>query len=172
MDKEKGRHMRRMTMAIAVAVVSLLLTAGMALAAMINGTDGPDTLKGTNSADTMRGYGGQDTMYGRIGSDNMYGGSQRDTIYGDYGDDKIYGNGGNDVIHGGSDGDRIFGGSGKDVIDGELGSDYINVADGQFDSVSCGVGTNDRAVVDETDLSGQSFEDFVRLSSCENVKVR
>lgn len=101
----------------------------------------------------MRGRAGADTLYGRYGKDRMYGGS------------------GNDRLFGESLADRIFGGPGRDTVDADQGNDYVDVADGDLDSVSCGVGT-DTAVIDGVDLSRQSFEDFVRLSSCENTMVR
>jgi hypothetical protein len=84
----------------------------------------------------------------------------------------VYGNTDNDNINGGFDADRIFGGPGRDIVDAEQGNDYVNVADGRFDSVSRGVGKYDTAIVDDADLAEQSFEDFVRLSSCENVSIR
>ena len=75
-------------------------------------------------------------------------------------------------MRGGHAQDRIFGGQGRDTVDAEQGNDYVNVADGTPDSVSCGTGSDDTAVVDATDLGRESFEDFVRLSSCENTTVR
>lgn len=37
---------------------------------------------------------------------------------------------------------------------------------------SCGFGKDDTAIVGDTDLAEESFEDFVCLFSCENVIVR
>ncbi len=146
--------MKRMLKLIPAVAVVLMLGAGAAFAATISGTSGNDTLKGTNSADLMRGRGGHDTISGFYGGDTIYGGE------------------GNDVIKGGHSADKIYGGSGRDTIDGGPGKDFINVAgDGRADSVSCGT-SNDTAIVDAADVGSQSFEDFVRLSSCENVQVR
>ncbi len=155
----------RQTLYIATVMgAMLLLAAGAAVAGprVINGTQGDDTLRGTRSADTINGKGGADRIFGKVG---------RDEIDGGIGADKIDGGRGNDIINGGSGKDRITGGSGRDVIEGGPGGDRINVADGEFDSVSCGTG-NDTVIVDEVDLGNQSFEDFVRLSSCEDVIVR
>lgn len=102
----------------------------------------------------------------------MYGGTGSDTLGGGYGNDRIYGQDGNDTIRGGSAPDTIDGGPGRDIIDAENGNDVIRAADGDFDSISCGPGQSDTAFVDDADLSRQSFEDFVRLTSCENVTAR
>ncbi len=112
------------------------------------------TIDGTSGPDTLRGYGGADTIYGGYGKDRILGGS------------------GNDNLFGGPSRDRIFDGAGRDRVDADQGNDYVHVADGRFDSVSCGLGADDTAVVDQADLAEQSFEDFVRLSSCEDTVVR
>lgn len=146
--------MKRLLKLVAVTAIVLALAASVAFAATVLGTPGRDTLRGSNGADFMKGRGGADIIYGRYGNDTIYGGD------------------GNDVIKGGYNADKIYGGPGKDTIDSESGPDFVNVAgDGRVDSVSCGVGV-DTAVVDAADVGSQSFEDFVRLSSCENVTVR
>ncbi|HET7272667.1 MAG TPA: hypothetical protein VFI90_16465 [Rubrobacter sp.] len=66
----------------------------------------------------------------------------------------------------------MFGGPGAEVIDSGPGGDFVNVAgDARRDSVSCGT-AKDTAVIDRADLVRESFEDFARRSSCENVIVR
>jgi len=66
----------------------------------------------------------------------------------------------------------MHGGPGADVIDGGPGGDFVNVAgDTKRDSVSCGT-AKDTAVIDRADLLRESFEDFVRRTSYENVIVR
>ncbi len=151
--------MKRTIILLSVVAV-FLLSAGVALAANVvceggdcRGTSKADTLTGTNKVDTMYGRGGLDTMYGNYGADTMYGGDNADNMLGGYGDDAIYG------------------GPGVDTIEGEAGADSVFAADGQRDSISCGIG-NDRAVIDEADLNRANFEDFVRLTSCEEVRVR
>lgn len=172
--------MRKTTMLLATVGAMVLLVTGIALAATtINckggtcvGTNNEDRMRGTGGIDRMSGRGGNDVMSGSYNADVMYGGEGLDTINGDYGADKISGNAGNDDLSGGPVGDRIYGGPGTDVVEGNAGNDFINVAgDDVKDSVSCGIG-DDTAVVDAADLGRQSFEDFVRLSSCEDVTVR
>lgn len=146
--------MRKITVLIATTGIVLILISGVALAATINGTSGHDTLQGGKGTDVIHGRGGSDT------------------INGGYGGDRLYGDTGNDTLRGGHAQDRIFGGQGRDTVDAEQGNDYVNVADGTVDSVSCGTGNDDTAVVDNADLSRESYEDFVRLTSCENAIVR
>jgi Ca2+-binding RTX toxin-like protein len=91
---------------------------------------------------------------------------------GGYGRDRMYGGSGNDVMRGDHHGDKMFGGPGVDVIDSGPGGDFVSVAgDAKRDSVSCGI-AKDTVVIDRADLVRESFEDFVRRSSCENVIVR
>lgn len=91
---------------------------------------------------------------------------------GGYGRDRMCGGSGNDVMSGNHHGDWMFGGPVADVIDSGPGGDFVNVAVGaKRDSVSCGT-ARDTVVIDQTDLLRESFEDFVRRNSCENVIVR
>jgi Ca2+-binding RTX toxin-like protein len=146
--------MKRMLKLIPAVAVVLMLGAGAAFAATISGTSKGDTLNGSKGPDTMSGRAGNDTIRGFSGKDTIRGGI------------------GNDTIEGGLQQDKIYGGPGVDVIDGDHGADFINVAgDGRADSVSCGVGV-DTAIVDAADVGSQSQEDFIRLSSCENVTIR
>ena len=169
--------MRKIAMLLATAGTTLVLLSGVALAATVvcdggvcKGTGGNDTLRGSNVSDTIYGGGGLDKIDGNLGADAIKGSAGADTIRGDYGRDKIYGEAGGDTIDGGVAIDRIVGGPGRDEVDAGNNNDYVNVADGELDSVSCGLG-GDTAIVDDADLSRQSFEDFVRLSSCEEVRV-
>jgi Ca2+-binding RTX toxin-like protein len=144
----------RLIIFLTVMGVTLLLVSGVALAATIRGTSGSDRLVGSNSADTMRGYAGADTMSGRYGKDKMYGGS------------------GNDVMRGGHHPDRMFAGSGRDTLNAGPGNDYVFIAgDGQHDSVDCGQG-DDTVVFDRADATQDNFDDFIRLASCEEGRLR
>ncbi len=79
------------------------------------------------------------------------------------------GTGGNDTLRGSNFSDTIYGGGGLDMIDGDLPRrDRGRLRYGQ-DLRGAG---GDTAIVDDADLSRQSFEDFVRLSSCEEVRVQ
>lgn len=128
-------------------------------------------MRGSDLEDTIYGF-GNDQMTGNLRADVVDGGTGSDTMNGGYGRDRLLGQSGNDTIRGGHATDSIDGGPGRDTIDGENGNDLVRAADGDLDSISCGPGRGDRAIVDDVDLSRQSFEDFVRLSSCENVAVR
>ncbi|MDQ3428488.1 MAG: hypothetical protein M3479_00895 [Actinomycetota bacterium] len=161
--------MRKITMLLATVGAMLLLVSGVALAAQIACKGG--TCTGTNQKDRITGTAGRDMVNAKNGGDTVFGRASADVIRGGFGADKIYGQGGNDILHGGSGPDRLVGGPGRDTVDADQGNDSVNAADGTLDSVSCGVGT-DTAIIDEVDVSRQSFEDFVRLSSCENTMVR
>ncbi len=171
--------MRRTIVAVTGAIAALLMMAGVALALDIAcvsggncvGTDNADTMQGTRGFDRMYGRAGNDEMYGDYAEDLMFGESQADTMYGEYGPDTVRGGEGNDTIYGGPAADSLFGNAGIDTVDGDVGADFVNVVDGQHDSVSCGLG-NDRAIIDEVDQGEASFEDFVRLSSCEDLRIR
>jgi hemolysin type calcium-binding protein len=55
------------------------------------------------------------------------------------------------LLYGTEGADNLTGGSGPDVLDGGLGDDTINARDGGNDSVICGAGAADLAVVDPQD---------------------
>lgn len=177
---ESGKRMRRTAILFAGIITVLALAAGTVAAAETIecrkdknclGTPSSDTMQGTAFADTMVGFARNDTMHGDLGDDAMRGDDGFDTMYGGYGEDRMYGGADNDVLEGNNNADTIVGGPGADVIDGGLGPDTVVANDGKRDSISCGVGF-DTAVVDTADLNRATFEDFVRLSSCEDVRVR
>jgi len=62
-----------------VALASALVPA-VALAAVIDGTSGPDTLEGTPGADTINGRGGDDVMMGLAGNDTYVVGQEGDQV--------------------------------------------------------------------------------------------
>jgi len=168
--------MRRVTLAFTLMGVMLLLLAGAALARNISCSDNPcvgtnrsDTMRGTNGRDTMAGRGGNDEMFGGGNSDTMRGGGGADIMRGESGRDRMNGDSGNDTINGGPFGDRIVAGTGRDFVVGENGNDHIDIRDGVQDSVRCGNGDNDTVVVDTADVIGITPEDFLALTSCENV---
>lgn len=146
--------MKRMVMAVTVAALMAVLTAGTALAesdSAIRGTNAGDALYGTSIADTIYGFGGADLIYGYADRDVLYGGNESgwgdkilgggaaDRILGQGGDDALYGQAGNDVINGGYGKDTIVGGYGGDLLNGGPGFDQINAQDGQRDTiVVCG----------------------------------
>ncbi len=127
--------------------VMLLGGGGVALAATIDGTSGPDDLVGTDQADTIHGGGGMDYVSGLLASDLLYGGAANDTVVGREGNDTIYGNPGSDML---------FGNLGKDTI--------TSVGDRRGkDVVNCGAG-NDTAYVDKIDRVNKNCETvFLRV---------
>lgn len=106
-----------------------------AAAASRVGTARPDALIGTRSSDTLSGLGGGDTLKGRGGADKLLGGPG---------------------------GDWLLGGPGSDRLLGGPGSDHLQARDGIADTVNCGPGSGDVAVVDTGDAVA---------ASCERVEV-
>lgn len=170
---------RKTVLLLTVMAAAILLSAGVALAARVlcdggvcKGTNRGDLMTGTNRVDKMYGLGGNDRMGGGRGNDYMLGGPGADSMGGGYGNDVMYGGDGGDTLSGGFANDRIFGGPGSDTVYGGSGNDYINVVDGQPDSIRCGTGT-DTAVVDTlADIDQATLEDFIAVTSCENVVRR
>jgi RTX calcium-binding nonapeptide repeat (4 copies) len=150
--------MVRRTFVMLVAVgVALLLSSGVALAA-INfiecpggeciGTQADDSMNGTNAYDLMYGLGGNDNMFGNFGHDEMYGGEGADFLMGDedydwpdtmLGNDTLYGGSGNDDLRGAFGNDTIYGGDGDDFI---FAYDQLSVTTGA-DTVDCGRGVDE-----------------------------
>lgn len=100
--------------------------------ALIEGTEGNDTLFGTSEKDYIEGFAGDDLIWGNEGDD---------TIYGDNGNDYLDGGDGNDLIKGGDGDDTIEGHDGNDDIDGDDGNDYIN-GGADDDSITGGNGND------------------------------
>jgi thrombospondin type 3 repeat protein/hemolysin type calcium-binding protein len=94
---------------------------------------GNDTLVGTGKADTIHGLAGNDTILGLAAND------------------KLFGDAGNDTLNGGKGNDVLVGGKGRDVFKGGPGDDTIKAADGVAESVDCGPGRHDEAIVDKQD---------------------
>jgi Ca2+-binding RTX toxin-like protein len=114
--------------------------------AVINGTEGNDSLDGTNSADLIKGSAGNDSLYGLDGFDSLFGGTGNDEIragdamigtaktalFGGAGDDVLWGGQGDDTLMGGSGNDTIYASqtkpdSGHDHIEGGEGDDYMSL---------------------------------------------
>jgi Ca2+-binding RTX toxin-like protein len=82
-----------------------------------------------------------------------------DELIGTKGRDLILGDGGNDRIFAGSGNDEITGGHGRDLIDAGRGDDRVRARDGKRDTIDCGTGKKDVAIVDRID----------RVKNCETV---
>ena len=167
--------MKRATLLTITVGLLLVLTAGMALAANIVGTNGGDRLKGTPNADTISGRGGNDRVAAAGGADTVHGNDGVDFLYGEGGSDTMYGDPGDDLMVGAAGNDTIFGGPDDDRVRGVDGNDEILVAGdaSNRDYVNCGNGT-DTARVDSNDVvDGVVAETLVvnTAQTCERIFV-
>lgn len=154
----------RIPIVLSVSMIALFVVSSVALAAVINGTAGDDTLVGTSRTDDIFGHGGNDTVDGARAWDELWGGFGSDSVYGRGGNDTLHGEGGNDTLYGGSGDDELRGADGVDVLSGAAGDDRLYDRDGnaaERDRFSCGPGI-DTVRADSTDQV---------LSSCENVNL-
>ena len=128
----------------------------------ISGGGGNDTLFG-DACNTKAGPGGNDTLLGGTGNDTLYGGAGKDTLSGGAGADRLYGGAGRDTLSGGAGADRLYGGAGRDVLSGGAGNDRLFANDKvRRETVNCGKGSRDRAVIDRGDTT----------RGCETVVVK
>src|SRR5215218_3842593 len=81
--------MKRAGILLTLMSVLVFVFAGVALAALIEGDDGPNTLVGTPKGDAIYGFGGADRIEGRGGGDALRLGGGSDEGYGERGDDLI-----------------------------------------------------------------------------------
>jgi Ca2+-binding RTX toxin-like protein len=134
----------------------------------LRGNDGDDTLYGAGNNDVLEGGNGRDKLFGGTGNDRLNGGAGNDTMRGDAGNDRLVGGSGNDVLNGGTGKDTLDGGTGNDRLTGGslvnryrggAGTDVISARNGRVETVDCGSGRRDRAVVDRRD----------RVRGCERV---
>jgi Ca2+-binding RTX toxin-like protein len=168
----------RARLAVLIAMACVLVAAGAAMAATINGTQGPDVIHGTGKADTISAGAGDDVVYGQGGNDTIRGNSGLDRLYGGLGNDYLsvgrdsggaYGRAGNDTLlsTGAEFGAYLEGGRGNDTFWSD-NSATVDPPVGTDDVISCGAG---RDVVhgDEADEGKGSgaFED----AGCEVVYV-
>lgn len=107
--------MRKTILLLSSGTLVVLLTVGVAFAAVVNCEAGADTCVGTNNPDTLNGSGVGDWMYGLSG------------------DDKLHGNAGEDAFRGGKHGDTIRGGEGSDFVAYDLAGEDKIYGDGGDD---------------------------------------
>jgi peptidoglycan/xylan/chitin deacetylase (PgdA/CDA1 family) len=117
--------------ALALLLAVCIALPSLVAAASKRGTAGADTLTGTAGPDTLSGLGAGDTLSGRGGADKLLGGL------------------GADKLTGGPGADRLLGGP---------GNDRLQARDGVADTVNCGPGSGDLAVVDRSDKVTASCE--------------
>jgi hypothetical protein len=138
---------RRLILLLCAMATMVVVSAGVALAVNIRGTNGTDTcapagmIPGQPPASAMA-----DDIWLGPGADTCAGLLGNDVINGDSGGDNLNGNGGQDEVYGG-------GGVG-DSVNGNAGNDVLSVVDGDAalggdDAVSGGPGTGDICAVDD-----------------------
>jgi Ca2+-binding RTX toxin-like protein len=146
---------RRLTLLLAAVATMVVVSAGVALAANIIGTNNGENCATlapppTQQADNITLAGGDDECNARGGADQVYGDS------------------GDDIIMGGNQTDSLYGDSGTNDVDGGAGNnDWVSVVDndggaGGDDTAAGGTGTGDTCAVDDPSEADPS---------CENVLV-
>jgi Ca2+-binding RTX toxin-like protein len=121
---------------VMVVMVGAFFAAHEAVAKVLTGTGGEDTLVGTDRNDRFTGRGGEDSLKGRRGADRLKGSRGADHLKGNRGNDHLWGSRGNDKIIPGEGNDKVYAGYGDDLIyarDTE-GEDFIDCGGG-FDKV-------------------------------------
>ncbi len=135
-------------------IITAIGLAAPALADVVNGTDGDDTLRGTGGADDINGFGGNDRLQGLAGHDDLRGGRGFDVMKGQAGADymyagpdrhrdynDMYGGRGDDVGYGSRSDDYFNGGPGADTFYGRSNSDWA-IPGGGRDVVRLGKGND------------------------------
>jgi Ca2+-binding RTX toxin-like protein len=144
--REKETGMGRMAMVLTAVALMVVLSAGVAVAASITGTQDRDVLDGSGKNETISGLGGPDTLNGSGGRDTVKGGDGGDEAGGGAGADEVYGGPGDDYLIDAPDNYR-------DVLHGNSGEDNVQVRDfpAVKDVVYCGSG-RDTSYVDRLDV--------------------
>ena len=104
--------------------------------------------------DTAVGNALANVIFGGSGSDSISGAEGEDSLFGNSGKDFLSGGGGSDVLYGGSDGDQILGQGGPDSICGGPGGDMLDGGTGRNifvyrgfeDSFDTGLGSESETV--------------------------
>ena len=128
-----------------------------------------DILLGKAGNDLLRGLAGSDCLYGEAGNDRLRGGSGADRLFGGPGADRLEGESGSDRLVGAAGNDRLTDRSGRDTFSAGAGNDVVDARDTSLagrrvpDTVGCGAGRLDRALVDRRDRV---------LRDCERVSRR
>jgi hypothetical protein len=112
---------------VMVVMVGAFFAGHEALAKVLTGTGGDDTLVGTVGNDHLDGRAGDDRLWGSSGEDHLKGSRGADRLWGSRGNDKIIPGHGNDKVNAGYGDDRIYARDPKGV-------DYIDCGAG-FDEV-------------------------------------
>jgi hypothetical protein len=139
---------QRLILLLCAMATMVVVSAGVALAAVVIGTNAGEncatlTPAPTGGPDNITLAGGDDTCNGLGGADEIYGDSGSDEISGGFGADDLYGGGGesNDVNGAGSAGD------------------WVSVVDGDTDDLAAGgPGGGDICAVDDPTEADPSCE--------------
>jgi Ca2+-binding RTX toxin-like protein len=126
---------------VMVVMVGALFTTHQALAKVLTGTGGEDTLVGTDRNDRFTGLRGSDRLTGRDGEDRLKGSRGNDRLWGSSGDDKIIP---------GEDNDKVYAGGGNDLI-------YARDTEGE-DYIDCGPGFDKAETIHRPDESLPNYE--------------
>jgi Tol biopolymer transport system component len=129
---------------------------------LILGGDGDDERSGGASSDIIFGRSGDDLLRGLVGADCVYGERGADRLSGGGGPDRLFGGRGADRLRGGAGGDVINPGSGRDRVAAGPGNDRVLARGNARDTIDCGPGRRDLALIDR-------FDDTRR---CERVRLR
>jgi Ca2+-binding RTX toxin-like protein len=109
---------KRAAIFLTLMSVMVFMFAGVALAALIKGNDGSNTLVGTPKGDAIYGYGGADLIHARGGGDALRLGGGSDEGYGERGGDLISAvDGTEDAIFCGPGSDRARASPGDNVAE-------------------------------------------------------
>ena len=126
--------MRRVPIQLVAALAAAGVFTATAVAATIDGDDGPNRLKGTPEADVIQAFGGDDRVLAFAGNDRVLLGAGDDRTFtgpgddetlGGPGDDRIRSGAGNDSANGEAGQDRLVGGPGDDALQGRAGDDRL-----------------------------------------------
>jgi len=138
---------RRVTLLLAAVAAALVLTSGIALAAVIScpgglcfGTPEPDTISGSGVNDEIHALAGNDFVDGFAGNDEVLGDQDSDELRAAENSDVSDGGPGNDLI----DGVTFDTPGSVDVLRGGDGNDIITAKDGNVDLINCGKGKRDK----------------------------
>jgi subtilisin family serine protease len=127
---------------------------------LIVGTPGDDRRGGSALTDIMLGRRGADILHGLGGADCLYGHKGADRLFGGPGRDRLFGGPGPDRVSGGAHDDLIDSGPGRDRITAGAGNDRVLARGHAADTIDCGPGARDVAIVDDAD----------RTRRCEQVR--
>jgi Ca2+-binding RTX toxin-like protein len=128
---------------------------------VIVGSAGDDQRSGRALSDIIFGALGDDLLRGLAGADCLYGQHGRDRLLGGHGRDRLWAGPGADRLLGGPGADRIDGGAGSDRVAAGPGNDRVISRGAARDTIDCGPGPRDVAIVDPLD----------NTSHCEQIKL-